>query len=240
MRLVCAQMMCSVLAASSAWPVLLKHRYLLELAADMVHSLSDQGPLPSLSAAARLSAPRVLLGVRTPVAPLIHPSPPPLPSTGVCHRAALGSVGLRMLTLITLLGMPIEACCRGCAGFPPRVHHMRELDVACVVAAACDLAVADAGFRESASAAGTPLAGSLNAVRKQAVDEFPRDPETLGLLALMDFQLTRAEAAGGHVRAPTPVLSVSCTLHGRSQYIKLCVLRCCSCAVHARPVVFIP
>ena len=59
-----AQMMCSVLAASSAWPVLLNHRYLLTLAADMVHFLHDKDLLPSLSAAACLSAVRVLLGIR--------------------------------------------------------------------------------------------------------------------------------------------------------------------------------
>ena len=43
-----AQTMCSVLASSSAWPVLLGRRDVLTLAADMVHSFHkhDQGVLP--------------------------------------------------------------------------------------------------------------------------------------------------------------------------------------------------
>ena len=90
---------------------------------------------------------------------------------------------------------------------------MPALDVACVFAAACDLAMADAAFRASVSASGTGLADSLTTILQKAARYFPRDPETQGLVTLMDCQLTRAEAAGLRVRVSTPVICVSCILH---------------------------
>ena len=82
--------------------------------------------------------------------------------------------------------------------------------MACVVAAACDLAMADAAFRASVSASGAGLGDSLTTIYHKAACQFPKDPEAQGLVTLMHCQLTRAEAAGLRVRASTYVICVSC------------------------------
>ena len=76
------------------------------------------------------------------------------------------------------------------------------LDVVCIVAAACDLAIADSGFRTAVNATGEFVVETLFEMYHKARTRFPRDvPGREGLLSLMLFQLSRvltACAVGAH------------------------------------------
>ena len=87
------------------------------------------------------------------------------------------------------------------------------LDVVCMHAAACDVAIADSGFRHMAKpGCGNSLVASLAAMLNQARKKFPPSAEAERLLALMDFQLARTLAAGMPVRSTCG--SCRCSRHG--------------------------
>ena len=70
------------------------------------------------------------------------------------------------------------------------------MDVVCIVAAACDLAIADAGFKTAVSASGNTLLDSLWGMYHKACSKLPQNvPGREGLLSLMLCQLTRVSAA---------------------------------------------
>ena len=69
------------------------------------------------------------------------------------------------------------------------------LDLACIHAAACDVALVDTAFRAAASPpASVGMMGSLCGIYQGARRAFPWSPEAQGLFALMDFQLDRLRA----------------------------------------------
>ena len=93
----------------------------------------------------------------------------------------------------------MHACClrllalHTVPGFPAYMYQQatRMLDTACIHAAACDMAIADAGFRAAASPSNLSMMTALCGIFERAEAEFPKGREAAGLLALMDFQFGR-------------------------------------------------
>ncbi len=75
-----------------------------------------------------------------------------------------------------------------------------KLDLVCMHAAACDLAIVDEGFRYTVSTPGTGMTAALLKLYELAQPERPNDSEAEGLVLLMDFQFARFMAAGISVR----------------------------------------
>lgn len=66
------------------------------------------------------------------------------------------------------------------------------LDLACIHAAACDVALVDTAFRAAASPSTKfGMIAALHAMHEGAFANFPRSPGAEGLTALMDLQLYR-------------------------------------------------
>ena len=79
-------------------------------------------------------------------------------------------------------------------------------DVACIHAAGCDLAIADAGFRLTAArASGNGMVASLRKMHKHAKRAYHKCPGAGGLLTLMDVQLCRIVTACYPVRDLCPL-----------------------------------
>ena len=95
---------------------------------------------------------------------------------------------------VQFLPEPAAACA---PGIP---EPSAVLDIVCIHAAACDLAIADVGFRNSYYESKLSVMASLMDVTYRAHKIQPKTPDVLGMLALMDFQLTRAMAADIQVR----------------------------------------
>ena len=84
-------------------------------------------------------------------------------------------------------------------------------DLVCTAAAGCDLAIADDKFRLTRdSASGTGMIPALHKMYNRALEEFPMFPETVGLLAIMEFQCARMIAAKLQVRALRLPQSLGC------------------------------
>ena len=69
------------------------------------------------------------------------------------------------------------------------------LDVACIYAAACDVAIADLAFWAAGSPATLGMMASLSWVGKRAETKFAKSSEGEGLNALMDLQISRLVAS---------------------------------------------
>ena len=74
------------------------------------------------------------------------------------------------------------------------------LDVVCIHAAACDVAIADESFRHTASPSGVGVVAALLGMLALAHQVFPEGPETERMISLMDFQVSRTLAAWMLVR----------------------------------------
>lgn len=86
-------------------------------------------------------------------------------------------------------------------------NQSAALDLVCIQAAGCDLAIAYMGNTGLRDAADRPLLGvvpSLLKLHQRARREFPPVPEADDLLALMDIQVKRTLAASMQVRDPLP------------------------------------
>ena len=86
-----------------------------------------------------------------------------------------------------------------------RVLPVPLLDVVCIHAAACDLAIADAGFRSTFIMSSVAVMALLHDKAHKAHKDFPTSPDTEGLHAAMDFQDMRLVAAGVKVRSSWPL-----------------------------------
>ena len=224
--------MCSYLAASSAWPVLLGHRELLLLAADVVFVLDSSGKrtLPGAAHGAPLCRPipvscrlwwcalqchTVWCPSRTLCCSVgLHfefpfscnfPNPEKpgnlLSSSGTTQRGV--PPGGRALPSALVHTAEQPAACA--PGWPTCTDPATTMTAVCVVAAACDLACADAGFRAAASAPGVTMVSALFELIQRADLELYRDGDAHCLLALMDFQFVRVvAAASGQVRGVCP------------------------------------
>ena len=80
-------------------------------------------------------------------------------------------------------------------GFPAFLGASPLLDTACTFTAACDVAIADAGFRGATDSSNLAMVASLSVMYLRAAAEFPKSPEAAALLALMDFQYGRLQAS---------------------------------------------
>lgn len=180
-----SQTMCSYLAASSAWPVLAGHRKLITLAAGMLLHFNNEGDLTFL-----VHSPFHYLQRQCRLSP-------------VCVRSSYAACPVLVLRVITwfciqLLPMPPEAA-GACAPGVPDSSELSLLDIVCIHAAACDLAIADVGFRTICTEDVSVIA-SLYESPREARRVAPKHPEVEGLLALMDFQVARLMAADIQVR----------------------------------------
>ena len=106
------------------------------------------------------------------------------------------------------------------------------LHMACIHAAACDVAIADAGFGfdRPASPSNLDVLASLHGVYKRAEAEFPLGPEAEGLLALMEFETCRLIAS--RVRGALTCRR-TCFAHG----LCLWVAAACKVVLHTNEVV---
>lgn len=85
--------------------------------------------------------------------------------------------------------------------------------MACVHAAGCDLAIADAAFRAvTDDATGDTVLAALMTTRDRALKDFARCPEAEGLSVLMGHQLARIMAMGLPVRSSAPCRGVGGSL----------------------------
>ena len=103
------------------------------------------------------------------------------------------------LLVVHLLSMPPERAGACAPGIPDSSNVPHILAVVCIYAAACDLAIADAGFRTTCTGAQNVMV-SLFEMAREVHRAFPRNPDTEGLLVLIDFQLARLMAADIQVR----------------------------------------
>ena len=94
-----------------------------------------------------------------------------------------------------------DACAPGAPNQPPRPF----LDVVCTHAAACDLAIADAGFRSTFVASNVAVMALLHDTAHRARNHYPRSSDTKFLHFLMEFQDIRLMAAGVKVRSNWPL-----------------------------------
>ena len=90
-------------------------------------------------------------------------------------------------------------------GFPGPSPSL--LDAACMLAAACDLAIADAGFRATSIASTANMMAALHELAYQLFRAIPKDlvrgsADPRRLLALMLLQDARLMAAGVQVGEP--------------------------------------
>ena len=108
--------------------------------------------------------------------------------------------------LISMSPEPAGACA---PGIPDCGDPSPILDIVCIHAAACDLAIADVGFRTTCMGENIDVLASLYERAREAHKVLPKIPGTEGLLALMDFQLDRLMAADIQVRRLSPVPSIS-------------------------------
>ena len=98
----------------------------------------------------------------------------------------------------------------------PYREPLAALDVVCIHAAGCDLAIAfmgDTGSRGAVNHSFHGAVASLLQIHQRATREFNKNPEADGLLALMDVQVMRTLAACVPVRSPLPC---SATWHASS------------------------
>ena len=85
-------------------------------------------------------------------------------------------------------------------GIPDCCEPSHILDIVCTHAAACDLAIADAGFRTTCIGYNINVMASLYMKAREASETLPRIAGTEGLLALMEFQIARLMATDIQVR----------------------------------------
>ena len=102
-------------------------------------------------------------------------------------------------------------------------------DVACIVAAACDLAIADTGFAAAVSASGATMLQCLFEMYLKAHSEFSRlSPEREGLLSLMIYQIMRVTAACAelvrNLLSTAIVHVVAKGVHARSHPLARCAM----------------
>ena len=86
------------------------------------------------------------------------------------------------------------------------------MDAACVYAAACDVAIADAGFRTDASGADCMMLHTLCHMNQQAQIADAQNPKGDPTLALMDFQFARVLASAKEVKNCCPQSRQACKL----------------------------
>ena len=80
-------------------------------------------------------------------------------------------------------------------GLPASMGAPHMLDVACIHAAACNVAIADTAFRAAVKPpTSLGVMASLSGICQRAETGFPSSPEATGLIALMDFQFGRLTA----------------------------------------------
>ena len=99
----------------------------------------------------------------------------------------------------------LEFCSCACA---PGLAAYREalplLDLACMHAAACDLAIADVAFGTAVSSSGVGMAQALISIAQRAQRDFPASPERYEVVALMGFQSARLERPYRACSCPMP------------------------------------
>ena len=110
------------------------------------------------------------------------------------------------------------------------------LDMVCIHAAACDLAIADPGFRTMGE--NITVMASLHEKTREAHMAFPKLPGTEGVLALIDFQFARLLAADIQVRRVSYLDQACSSLWGGAPISKICAAAIPSweACVHAHPV----
>ena len=206
------QTMCSYLTTSSAWPVLLRHRKLLVMAAGMLlhgTSMGNEGDWPSPRQPFLL--PLVALLAVTCMCAHENSLGRPVFMTRTALLSMLSSSGIRQCWVPSAGGTAVtspfksadaaDACVPGAPNQPPRPF----LEVLCTHAAACDLAIADAGFRSAVVASNITVMALLHTTTSQAHKYYPRNLDTEGWHALMEFQDIRLMAAGVKVRYKWPL-----------------------------------
>ena len=120
-----------------------------------------------------------------------HPAPLASSALAACLDGNTSSTG--QFPLILLPGTPD---CGEPSLSPP------WMDMVCIHAAACDLAIIDEGFRTTVSVPGTGMVAALLILYEQAQSMWPKNNnEAEGMLLLMDLQFARFMAAGISVRA---------------------------------------
>ena len=87
-------------------------------------------------------------------------------------------------------------------GLPASQASSPLLDVACIYAAACDVAIADTTFWAAARPPSLCMMASLCGIYKRAQTEFAESLEAQSVLALMDFQFYRLLASRVRILFP--------------------------------------